>query len=250
MPSLTLDWTTFALEVVNFLILLWLLQRFLYRPIAASIARRRAEIDHELASGREASAAAAALRQQYEGRLADWEREKAEARGRLATDLQAERARLMEALSGELERERTRREAAGVHEQARREAVLRQAARRDAAAFAARLLGRLADAVLEAKIASLATDDLERLPASQRESLSSALGSDSAVAQVSSAFGSGDRDRLAAAVRSLAGRPVTLEHSTDTSLVAGVRIELGAWVLAANLRDELAFFAEVLEHDG
>jgi F-type H+-transporting ATPase subunit b len=250
MPSLTLDWTTFALEVVNFLILLWLLQRFLYRPIAASVARRRAEIDRELAAGRDASTAAAALKQQYEGRLADWEREKAEARTRLSTDLQAERARQMQALSGELERERTRREAAQTHERDSRESSLRQAARRDAAAFAANLLGRMADAVLEAKIVALAAEDLERLPANRREALDGAAVGEGAVARVWSAFGSGDHERLASAIRSLAGHPVSLSHATDTSLIAGVRIELGAWVLAANLRDELAFFAEALESDG
>ena len=36
-----LDTTTFVLEIVNFLILLWLLNRFLYRPVQAAIARRQ-----------------------------------------------------------------------------------------------------------------------------------------------------------------------------------------------------------------
>ena len=39
-----LNWTTFALEIVNFLALLWILKRFLYRPVLATLAERRAGI--------------------------------------------------------------------------------------------------------------------------------------------------------------------------------------------------------------
>ncbi len=40
---MNLDWSTLALQTVNFLVLVWLLQRFLYRPVLAVIDRRRAE---------------------------------------------------------------------------------------------------------------------------------------------------------------------------------------------------------------
>jgi ATP synthase F0 subunit b len=42
------DWWTFALQVINFLILAWLLQRFLYKPVRAIIAERRALVDAKL----------------------------------------------------------------------------------------------------------------------------------------------------------------------------------------------------------
>ena len=37
-----IDWTTFALEIINFLVLVWILKRFLYRPVLDTLARRRA----------------------------------------------------------------------------------------------------------------------------------------------------------------------------------------------------------------
>ncbi len=43
------DWWTFALQAVNFLILAWLLQHFLYQPVARVVAARRAESDKLLA---------------------------------------------------------------------------------------------------------------------------------------------------------------------------------------------------------
>lgn len=54
------DWWTLALQTVNFLILVWLLHRFLYRPVLGVIDARRAEIDAQYADARKAEARARA----------------------------------------------------------------------------------------------------------------------------------------------------------------------------------------------
>ena len=48
------DWSTFALQTVNFAILVWLLHRFLYRPVLRLLDDRRAEIDKQYADARTA----------------------------------------------------------------------------------------------------------------------------------------------------------------------------------------------------
>ena len=57
-----LDPWTFALQIVNVLVLVWLLARFLFRPVAAIIAERRAAADALLAQAEAARAKAAARR--------------------------------------------------------------------------------------------------------------------------------------------------------------------------------------------
>lgn len=42
-----LDWWTVALQTVNFAILVWLLHRFLYKPVLAMIDKRKAEIQRQ-----------------------------------------------------------------------------------------------------------------------------------------------------------------------------------------------------------
>ena len=39
---MTLSWPTFILEIVNFLVLVWILKRFLYQPILQAIEERKA----------------------------------------------------------------------------------------------------------------------------------------------------------------------------------------------------------------
>ena len=44
-----LNWSTFLLEIINFLVLVWILKRFLYQPVLDVIARRRKAIEAQLA---------------------------------------------------------------------------------------------------------------------------------------------------------------------------------------------------------
>ena len=44
------DWTTFILEMLNFLVLVWILQRLIYRPVLAMLDARQQRLKDE--SGR------------------------------------------------------------------------------------------------------------------------------------------------------------------------------------------------------
>jgi F-type H+-transporting ATPase subunit b len=54
------DWWTLTLQTVNFLILVWLLHRFLYRPVLGMVDARRAKIDAQYADARKAESEAQA----------------------------------------------------------------------------------------------------------------------------------------------------------------------------------------------
>ena len=51
-----IDWLTVAAQIINFLVLIWLLQRFLYRPITNAMARREARIEERLSDAKPAAA--------------------------------------------------------------------------------------------------------------------------------------------------------------------------------------------------
>ena len=103
-----LNWSTFVLEIVNFLILVWILKRFFYQPVLGVIARRRAGIEKTLNDARKLQDDALALRGQYEARLAEWETERRAAREQLTREVEAERTQRLQALQDELAQERDR----------------------------------------------------------------------------------------------------------------------------------------------
>jgi F-type H+-transporting ATPase subunit b len=242
-----IDWSTIVLEIVNFLVLVWILKRFLYQPVLDIIERRKAGIDATAkkaeASGREADA----LKQLYEGRLADWERERAAARDALRQELDAERRRRVEALQADMQAEREKvrvtdeRRAAETRRRSEQQAVA-QSAR-----FAAKLLGRLSGPDLDARLTALLVDELAQLPPEKISMLRRQGTPDLKDAEVLSAqrLEPDIRLRVESTLHTLFDRPLACRFREEPALIAGVRITLGPWVLRANLQDELQGFAEL-----
>lgn len=240
------DWTTFLLEVLNFLVLLWLLKRFLYRPVLEVLDARQARVRDERLRATQMLAEAQALQQQYDDRLAEWGREKQHARQQLEQELAQARAAGLEALRQSLADERQKVQARADSALAAREAALARAASDDAYRAAAAMLRRLASPALTEAIAALFREDLAALPEEERDVLrkaAAALVATSAV-EIASAHPLPQQERaaLAAALSQVAGRSLHIAFVEQPELLAGVRAVVGECQLHANLADELAFF--------
>jgi F-type H+-transporting ATPase subunit b len=85
-----INWWTLALQTINVLVLIWLLSRFLYRPVAAAIAARQVAADKLLADAeaakKQAVAEEAALRAGNEALAAECELIRAEVRASAEAD--------------------------------------------------------------------------------------------------------------------------------------------------------------------
>lgn len=243
-----LDWSTFALEIINFLVLIWLLKRLLYKPVLRAIAERKADIQRTLSEAETSRKEAQTLREQYEHRQAEWAQEKEKARSRMLEEVDAERVRLLAALQTALDQER---EKARVLEERRLSELTRQVedtAIAQGGEFAARLLSRFASPELEARLVELIIDEVRDLPEERRQSIRAACAKADAPVIISSAhvLSQSQRESLTEAVQLLIGRAVHCEWREDAHLLAGIRLSLGPWMLGANLQDELKFFTEAL----
>lgn len=245
-----LNWSTFFLEIINFLVLVWILKRFLYKPVLDVIARRRAGIESILAEAKEKEAAAEALKEQYEGRLADWDKERQEARERLTDVLDQERARQQEALDTKLAQQR---EKARVNEARRLDDIKRKMAETalaQGAHFASRILEQAVGAETETRLIDLVITELSNLPADRIAALRNNWATLPDAITVATAYAVADdqQRRLKQVLKTISGVDLPLHFELDRSLVAGINIVLGAWVLGTNIRDELKGFAELV-HD-
>jgi F-type H+-transporting ATPase subunit b len=245
-----LDWTTFILELINFLVLIWLLNRFLYKPVLKVIAQRKTAIQKTQADAEQMRSDAETLRGQYENRLADWEQEKDKARGKLRDEISAERNRQLDALRTELDQERQK---AAAVEQRRLKDFTQQteaSAIAQGATFASRLLSRLGGVELERRIIDLVMEDLAGLPQDKIRAIRSVPVTTGLAMRITSGYplGTTQRKVLGDACRTLMGREVPCEFLEDRNLIAGLRISFGSWVLRANVQDEMSFFAESSRH--
>jgi len=134
-----LSLSTFVLELINFVVLVWILKRFLYKPVLDIIARRRAQIDETLSKAKRIEEDAHELEDRYEKRLREWESERAVAREKLAHELDDERNRQLRELRSSLDAEIEKSRAA----ETRRLADLADDLERQGLSLGARFASRL-----------------------------------------------------------------------------------------------------------
>jgi F-type H+-transporting ATPase subunit b len=143
---------TLLVQMVNFLILIVLLQRFLYKPLTQFLATRADGIKRSLEEAKAAREAAAKAQQEYEARIAATRREAAALRESAVREVEEERQRLLKVSRDESARLLTEAKAQIEQEVKRAKAELRAEVVGLSLGVAERLIGR-----------SLTTDDDRRL---------------------------------------------------------------------------------------
>jgi F-type H+-transporting ATPase subunit b len=240
------DATTFILEIVNFLALLWLLTRFLYRPVQDALdARTQARVreDSEFTTrhndlDRQAQQLAAA-RSVLQAQRESAERE-------LAQEIAAKRHQDLAALAREIEAEATKARARLVQEQASAAAREHDVLLRQAASFVARYLTRLASPALEAAIIELFLADLLSQASQAQLALREHGASGAPTIDITTAFEVAPqlRQRVEGALATMTGGAAFCWRS-DPALLAGLRVQITGYRLEASLQRGVdAFVAE------
>lgn len=246
-----LDWSTFFLEILNFLVLVWLLRRFLYRPVLAAITRRQESVRSQLDSARTIRAEAAALQNEYENRISSWQQERDRQLADLDNELQALRRQRMEELDQEITEAREKAHASEQRRLADSRQELEAAALKQGTAFASSLLSELAGPELEQLLVDRTIRYLRDLPETRWQRLQEDLAENGGNCQITSAFElkAAQKQAVSAVIVDRLNMPQQLQFQTDSALICGLEILLGSWAVGANLRDELNAFAEHPEHD-
>lgn len=243
-----LNWTTFVLEILNFLVLVWLLKHFFYKPVKGVIVRRQQGIEQQLQQADEKQRQAEALREQYENRLADWESEREAARQKLQHEIDEERKQRLVSLEQEIAAQREKEAVLAKRQQQEKQHQSEIRALELGARFVARLLESVASPEVETKLFEHLLDELKHLPPAQREALQSVVEGDKPITvQVWSAFPLSEtrQKQLKQRIESRVPKRPHYEFHVDRKLLAGLRVIVGPWVLHANLHDELKSFAAI-----
>jgi F-type H+-transporting ATPase subunit b len=224
-----IDWLTVAAQIVNFLVLVWLLQRFLYRPITEAMARREDRIEARLAEARDARARVEAeaerLRETQEALDASREKVLRAARQE-ANDLRRE----METdLRKEME---ARRKTWEDHLQDARDdfaARLQQRAGHQVVDIVSRVLKDYAGSDLAAQVAGTFVDRLASLDEEARDKLKAAAGRAGGPVRVESSvlLEPAARRRITRAIHDHIAPDIEVAYGEDHNLVIGVRLTAG-----------------------
>ena len=244
------DWSTFFLEIINFIVLVWLLAHFFYKPIRANIQKRRQTIEGELTKARETEQKARQMQKKYQQQLNHWQEEKAEKQRSLTQaltdEMESKRQQMLKKLSVE-------KQALQAQQQQQLQVLQKkqqQQAYQSAMQFCTKLLSQLADSHLEASIIDFFLKWLPDLPETKLTHMHQQL-EDGKSAQITTAFPLSDEQRqhLQSALSETLKHSLALQFAQDPQLIAGICFSVGSLMLQVNIKNEFNDFVTVALHE-
>jgi len=150
---MSIDWITVAAQIANFLVLIWLLKRFLYRPILNGIEAREVEITDRMQVAVRAQEKADAAESSYRDQLSALQFEQSEITDTMRHKAEEQRDALLAEAHDRLEQERKNWEAHLSEEGRKYTAKLHRAGAGALLSLTRKALIDLADETLEGRMA-------------------------------------------------------------------------------------------------
>jgi F-type H+-transporting ATPase subunit b len=245
---LNISLSTLLFQIVNFLILAFLLFKFLFRPLMRLLAERARRVTQALDEAERREQEAEQIKDEYQQKVEE-AREEARAIREGARE-QIERLRRETIEQARAEAQSLRARAEEEMEQERTEAVKRH--REDIGSIVTSLSARMLTEVGNGRLHALFFDAfLDRLAKLEPDSLRSPghmEEMDVVPVEVTStdSLSEVDAEKLQRTLRSLLGTEVRLESSVDPSLVGGAVVRFGDHLIDGSLRGQLARLRERL----
>jgi len=248
---MSFDWWTLALQAANFLILAWLLQHFLYKPVLAVIDRRRQETEQVIAAADAAQAVAEATRTELEGQRGAIAEEREQVLQEAYRQAQDEAAKTLAAARKAAERVLSEARAQIAREREEADTALRERATLLALEIARRLLADAAGGDLTQALLQRVVARLRALPEHDRQELTVELKGGAALAVVTAQpLDEAAAERCRALLREVLGGATAVEFSHDPALLAGAELHFPHSILRGSWRDSLVRITAELKSDG
>lgn len=241
-----IDWFTVAAQTFNFLILVWLMKRFLYRPILHAIDEREKRIAAELADADAKRADAQREHAEYQKKNSDFDQQRSELLSQATSDAKAERQRLMEAARSETDafiakwHATLKTEARNLHQ------AFARRTQQEVFAISRKALTDLADASLEQRMSETFIGRLHEISAPSKAALAEALRTTTDPAIVRSAFDLPDdqRQTIQQAINDTFAGEFRVRFETAPDIISGIELSANGQKSAWSLADYLTSLEE------
>ena len=236
-----IDWFTVGAQALNFLILVWLMKRFLYKPILNAIDEREKRIATELANADKKKAEAQKESDEFKHKNEEFDQQRAALLSKATEEAKAERQRLLdEAQKAAAVVSLKRQEALRSEELNLRQAISRRT-EREVFAIARKALTDLATTSLEERLGEVFTRRLREMNGQAKAGLGEALKSASAPAIVRSAFDLPVEQRAAIqnALNETFSAEIHIRFETAPDLISGIELTTNGQKVAWSIADYL-----------
>ena len=237
-----IDWFTVAAQAINFLILVWLMKRFLYKPVLNAIEEREKRIATELANADTKQAEAQKEHDEFQQKNTEFDQQRAALLTKATAEAQAERQRLLdEARKAADAASSKRQESMRAEEQNLHQAISRRA-QQEVFAIVRKALTDLATVSLEERLGEVFTRRLREMDTKAKDALGEALRTFSGPGVVRSTFDlpADQRAAIQNALNETFSAEVRVRFETAPDLIGGIELTANGQKVAWSIGDYLA----------
>lgn len=236
-----IDWFTVGAQVVNFLILVWLLKRFLYKPILHAIDEREKRIAKVLADADAKKTEAKKERDEFQRKSEDFDRQRATLLSQATDEAKTERQRLLAAAQQEADTLSAKRQESLRNDAHNLNQAIRHMAQQEVFAIARKALTDLATTSLDDRLTGAFTCRLREMDGQAKAGLAGALKTASDPVLVRSAFDLPAEQRAAIqnALNETFSVGINIRFETAPDLISGIELITNGQKVAWSIADYL-----------
>ncbi len=236
-----IDWFTVGAQALNFIILVWLLKHFLYKPILDAVDAREKLIAAELADAEAKKAEAQQERDEFQHKNEEFDRQRAALLSQATDEAKAERARLLDEARAAADALGAKRMEALRNDAQNLNQAISRRTQQEVFAIARKALADLATTSLEERVGAVFTRRLREMDGQAKKDLSEALVKASGPALVRSAFElpAEQRATIQNALNEAFAADVHVAFETAPDLVSGIELAANGRKVAWSIADYL-----------
>ena len=236
-----IDWFTVGAQALNFLILVWLLKRFLYKPIVNAIDAREKRIATQLRDADAKQTQAQRERDEFQHKNEELDHQRAALLARATDQANAERLRLLDQARRAADGLTAKRTESLINDAQNLNQAISRRTQEEVFAITRKALTDLASTGLEERLAEVFTRRLRAMDGQAKERLAQAIQTASGPAVVRSAFDLPGEQR--AAIQNALGQTfsaqIHVRFETAPDLVAGIELTANGQKVAWSIADYL-----------
>jgi F-type H+-transporting ATPase subunit b len=237
-----IDWFTIGAQALNFLILVWLLKHFLYKPILNAIDAREKRIAKELADAAAKKAEAQKEQDEFQKKNEDFDQQRAALLTKATDEAKAERQRLLEEARKAADALSAKRQESLINDARNLNQAISRLTQKEVFAITRKALTDLATTSLEERMGEVFTRRLRELDDKAKAVLGEALKKNSEPALVRSTFDlpAPQRAAIQNALNETFSAEIHLRFETAPDLISGIELATNEQKVGWSIADYLA----------
>jgi len=236
-----IDWFTVGAQTLNFLILVWLMKRFLYKPILHAIDEREQRIAAELADSDTKKSEAQKERDEFQHKNEEFDQQRAALLSQATDEVNAERQRLLDEARQAADTLSAKRQDALQREQQGLNDEITLRTSNEVFAIARKTLTDLAGTSLEERMSDVVTRRLRELNGEAKVDFAKALKALSDPVLVRSAFDLPPEQRatIQQALNETFSADIPVRFETAPDVISGIELTTNGRKVAWSIADYL-----------